>query len=246
MLSLRFINNVQPVLNGVVKRRTEPLCLGKTDLKVCLVFVMLLMAGCATGPESGDRSQNNSGSRAGAAVGQASASRSVNREVPPNALTMYEQAVASMAAGDAIDAELRFQEFLLQYPDFPGAHVNLAIIFAARGDSTAAENSLTDALIIDPAHPAALNQLGMLLRREGKFQEAESAYLRAVNARPDYALAHYNLGVLNDLYLGRLDVALEYYERYQELVGEDPQVTKWITDLKRRISATQRSANVTE
>jgi tetratricopeptide (TPR) repeat protein len=167
-------------------------------------------------------------------------------DVPPRVLTLYEQAVASMAAGDTIDAELRFQEFLLQYPGYPGAHVNLAIIFADRGDDQGAENSLTDALIIDPEHPAALNQLGMLLRRQGKFQEAEAAYTKAVTASPDYALAHYNLGVLNDLYLQRLDEALAHYERYQELVGEDQQVSKWIADLKRRISATQRTANVTE
>ena len=94
-------------------------------------------------------------------------------------------------------------------------------------------------------HPVALNQLGMLLRRQGKFLEAESAYLKAVTASPGYALAHYNLGVLNDLYLQRLDAALRHYERYQALAGEDHQVTKWIVDLKRRIGVAQRTANVT-
>ena len=167
-------------------------------------------------------------------------------EVPPQAMTLYEQAVSSMASGDTINAELRFQEFLLQYPAYPGAHVNLAIIFADRGDDQAAENSLTDALIIEPLHPAALNQLGMLLRRQGKFRDAEAAYLKAVTASPDYALAHYNLGVLNDLYLQRLDEALRHYERYQELTGDDEEVGKWIADLKRRISVEQRTANVTE
>jgi len=166
--------------------------------------------------------------------------------IPPVAMTLYEQAVAAMSAGDLIDAELRFQEFLLQYPNFASAHVNLAIIFAERGDDAAAENSLTDALIIDPRHPAALNQLGMLQRRQGKFEEAEAAYTKALAASPDYALAHYNLGVLNDLYLQRLDAALQHYERYQVLVGDDEQVAKWIADLKRRIAAAQRSANVTE
>jgi len=199
--------------------------------------MILALAGCASGPKSKGQPDAQIG---------ADGKPVETRVVPPQALTLYEQAVASMAAGDSIDAELRFQEFLLQYPDFPGAHVNLAIIFADRGDETAAENSLTDALIIDPEHPAALNELGMLLRRQGKFPEAESAYLKAVTASPDYALAHYNLGVLNDLYLQRLDAALQYYERYQELVGEDKQVTKWIADLKRRISASQRTANVTE
>ena len=204
-----------------------------TDLRKTVLALLasgaLVLAGCATGP----------GSNQTRGAGE-------TRDVPSRAQTSYEQAVASMAAGDSIDAELRFQEFLLQYPDFPGAHVNLAIIFAGRGDDQAAEGSLTDALILDPEHPVALNQLGMLLRRQGKFSEAEAAYMKAVTVSPDYALAHYNLGVLNDLYLQRLDAALQHYERYQEIAGEDNQVTKWIVDLKRRIGTAQRTANVTE
>jgi len=101
-------------------------------------------------------------------------------------------------------------------------------------------------LMIDPEHPAALNQLGMLLRRQGKFQDAEAAYTRAITADPGYALAHFNLGVLNELYLQRLDVALQHFEQYQALGNDDKQVEKWITDLKRRIEASQRTANVTE
>ena len=193
----------------------------------------LLVGGCASGP-------NFDG---GEAVGVDTA---VERDVPSEVLASYEQAVVSMAAGDTIDAELRFREFLLRYPDYAGAHVNLAIIFADRGDLDAAENSLADALAVDPAHAAALNRLGMLERRRGRFAAAESAYLRAIAASPDYSLAHYNLGVLNDLYLGRLDAALTHYERYRTLVGEDEQVSRWITDLKRRIDRRQRTANVTE
>ena len=197
-----------------------------------LALSALLLAGCASGP--GGSGHSNGGMR-------------IERsDVPSKALTLYEQAVASMAAEDFIDAELRFQEFLLHYPDYPGAHINLAIIFAGRGDDKAAEQSLDDALTLDPQHPVALNQLGMLRRRQGKFPEAESAYLKAVTASPDYALAHYNLGVLNDLYLQRLDAALQHYERYQEIAGKDDQVAKWIVDLKRRIGAAERTANVTE
>jgi len=198
------------------------------------MLALLLLAGCASGPKpAADRADVIAGS-------------GVPREVPPQAQTLYEQAVASMASGDAIDAELRLQEFLLQYPDYPGAHVNLAIIFADRDDLQAAENSLTDALIIDPGYAPALNQLGMVQRRQGKFAEAESAYLKAVAADPDYAYAHYNLAVLYDLYQQRLDLALTHYERYQVLVGEDEQVTRWIADLKRRIESATRAANVTE
>ena len=168
------------------------------------------------------------------------------REVPAKAQTLYEQAVTAMAAGELLDAQLRFEEFLLQFPDFPGAHVNLAIISARNGDDKGAEDAIVNALMIDPEYPPALNQLGMLLRRKGEFQNAETAYLKAVTADPGYALAHYNLAVLNELYLQRLDAALQHFERYQALSGEDEQVTKWIADLKRRIASTQRTANVTE
>jgi tetratricopeptide (TPR) repeat protein len=190
------------------------------------VLALLALAGCASGPKPAADP-----ARADVSTGP-DGQPAVAMEIPPRAMTLYEQAVAIMAAGDTIDAELRFQQFLLEYPNYAGAYVNLAIIFADRDDFQGAENSLTDALILSPEHPAALNQLGMLLRRQGKFQEAEAAYTKAVAANPDYALAHYNLGVLNDL--------------YQQLAGEDQQVSKWIADLKRRISAGQRTANVTE
>ena len=167
-------------------------------------------------------------------------------DVPPKAQTLFEQAVAVMASGDSLEAVFRFEEFVLQYPGYPGAHVNLAIIHAQNGDDAAAEGSITDALIIDPQYAPALNQLGMLLRRQGKFTEAEAAYQKAIAADPDYALAHYNLGVLNELYLQRLAEALKHFQRYQELGGNDAQVDKWITDLTRRVAASQRTANVTE
>lgn len=164
--------------------------------------------------------------------------------IPPEALSLYEQATAVMARGDYLDAELRLKEFLLRYPGYPGAHVNLAIIHGNNGNDPAALAAIEAALAIDPDYAPALNQQGMLLRRSGNFLEAEAAYLKAVTASPDYALAHYNLGVLNELYLQRLDEALHHFERYQELVGEDKQVEKWIADLRRRVTANQRTANV--
>ena len=213
---------------------------GRRWLVALPLFAMLALTGCASGPQTArtQKSAEVTVDENGVAL--------ETRVIPPAVQTMYEQAVAIMAGGDTIDAELRFQAFLLQYPNYPGAHINLAIIFSGRDDFQAAESSLADALGIDPLHPVALNQLGMLLRRQGKLQEAETAYMKAVEADPNYALAHYNLGILNDLYLQRLETAVQHYERYQVLMGEDAQVNRWITDLKRRISAAQRTASVTE
>jgi Flp pilus assembly protein TadD len=194
---------------------------------------LLLLGGCASAPTE-------------TAAAPSAGARASSVEIPPRVQTLYEQAVAAMAAGDAVEAELQFRTFLLQNPGYPGAHVNLAILLAAKGDDESAGEHVRTALNLDPGHPAALNQLGMLERRSGRFVEAESAYMKAVTASPGYALAHYNLGVLNELYLQRLDTALEHFERYLEYGGEDEQVTKWVADLKRRIGTFERTANVTE
>ncbi len=207
-----------------------------------VLLLALVSAGCAgTGPTSAPDSERGQPGPVEAVGGQPA-----EPAIPPEVQTRYDQAASAMAAGDFVDAELRFKEFLALYPDYPGAHVNLAIIHANNEDTDAAKSALDAALTLNPDHPAALNQLGMLLRRNGKFLEAEAAYLKAVTVSPDYALAHYNLGVLNELYLQRLDVALQNFETYQALVGEDKQVEKWIADLRRRLAATQRTANVAE
>jgi tetratricopeptide (TPR) repeat protein len=167
-------------------------------------------------------------------------------DVPAEAEALYTRAVDALAAGHAREAELRFHEFLQQYPGYTGAYVNLAIIFAGRDDLDAAEIVLRKALDRDPGHSAALNQLGLLHRRRGEFDAAEVAYKNAILSNPEYALAHVNLGILNDLYLRRLDTALTHYEHYESLVGEDPEVSRWMSDLKRRIAATQSTANLTK
>jgi len=212
-----------------------------TVVRLLLPAIILVVAGCASpGPKTADSRQSESVAADQGGVGQ------LRPEIPPQALTMFEQAVSIMASGDFVDAELRLKEFLLLYPAYPGAHVNLAIIHSQNGNVQAAQDSVDSALALDPAHAAALNQQGMLLRRNGKFLEAEAAYMKAVTSSPDYALAHYNLGVLNELYLQRLDVALQHFETYRQIVGSDKQVEKWIVDLTRRVAANQRTANVAE
>ena len=212
---------------------------GLSATRLLVPVVALVLAGCGASAPKPDKA-----TRAQAPTADGAAAPMV--EVPARVQTMYEQAVSVMASGDYVDAELRLKEFLLQYPGYPGAHVNLAIIHSNNGNEAAAQAAIDAALALNPNHAAALNQQGMLLRRNGKFIEAEAAYLKAVTASPDYALAHYNLVVLNELYLQRLDNALQHFERYQALVGEDKQVEKWIADLRRRVAATQRTANVAE
>ena len=59
---------------------------------------------------------------------------------------------------------------------------------------------------------------------------------RAYAFSPEHALAHYNFGVLLDVYLRRTAEALEHYERYQASLQEPNEtVGRWIIDLRRRV-----------
>ena len=98
---------------------------------------------------------------------------------------------------------------------------------------------------VAPDHPAANNEFGVLARQRGEFAEAEAAYRRAIDSDPAYALAHYNLGVLLDLYLRREAEALEQYEAYQALVpAPDEEVGRWVVDLRRRLGMSDETARV--
>ena len=166
----------------------------------------------------------------------------------PSELTQaYDRALSAMLGGDDTEAELQLEQLILQYPDYAGPYVNLAIIYRRGGRMEEARDALDRALLIDPGHAAANNQLGILHRWEGRFAEAEASYRSAIETDPNYVLAYYNLGVLLDLYLKRPAEALDNYERYQELqVEPDETVARWIIDLRRRVGVTESTARVAQ
>jgi hypothetical protein len=46
-----------------------------------------------------------------------------------------------------------------------------------------------------------------------------------------------NLGVLYDLYLSQPQKALDQFEHYLQLAGENKQVSGWVVELRKRVGA---------
>jgi len=166
-------------------------------------------------------------------------------EIAEDTLASYTRALAAMDRGDWLEAERELEALLLEQPALAGPYANLGIIYRRDGREAEAEAALTRALELAPNHPAANNELAILERERGNFAAAESAYRRALEGDPSYALAHYNYGVLLDLYLQRPDEALDHYESYRSSsVETDGEVDLWILDLRRRLGLPQSSAQV--
>ncbi len=147
----------------------------------------------------------------------------------------YAKALGLMSAGKDDEALLILKSIAGKVPQFSGPLVNEGLIYLRQQKYADAEKVLQSAIQVNAKNPFAFNLLGVALREQGKFTEAKSAYQSALAIDPNYAKAHFNMGVLADLYMQDLPLALSHYQRYQALQGKpDPVVANWITDLQKR------------
>jgi tetratricopeptide (TPR) repeat protein len=157
--------------------------------------------------------------------------------VPARAAEQYSQALQLMKAGRGTDAELEFKQLSVAYPQYAGPEVNLGLLYLRESRLPEAEAALKSALERSPTNAVAGNELGIVERKLGKFAEAEAAYQRTIAAQPDYAPAHLNLGVLYDLYLAQPQKALDEFQRYLQIAGDNKQVAGWVVELRKRVGA---------
>jgi tetratricopeptide (TPR) repeat protein len=207
--------------------------------------VLVLLAGCHSTPAQPPRAPAaveplSTPQTAGAAAGTAPtpiAAAAAETPIPPRAAQQYSQALQMMKSNRLTDAELEFKQLSVAYPQFAGPQLNLGLLYLQASRLPDAETAFKAALQMSPSNPIAGDELGIVERKLGKFTEAEAAYLHAIAAEPNYAPAHFNLGVLYDLYLAEPQKALEQFERYIEIAGENKQVSGWVIELRKRVGA---------
>ena len=198
------------------------------------VSACALLAACHSAPQRA----SSAPASAGAAGAPAANAQAVDTTpIPDRAAQQYAQALQLMKSGRNTDAELEFKQLAAGYPQFAGPQLNLGLLYLHDSRVPEAEAAFKTALELKPSSAIAGNELGIALRKLGKFEEAEAAYQHAIAAEPDYAPAHLNLGVLYDLYLAQPQKALDEYERYMAIVGENKQVAGWMIELRKRVGA---------
>lgn len=157
--------------------------------------------------------------------------------VPDQAAQAYADALEAARAGHTAEAVSKFKALSAAYPQYAGPEVNLGLIEVGAGRLADAEAAFKTALERSPDDAVAGNELGIVERRLGKFTEAEAVYERTIAAQPTYAPAYLNLGILYDLYLAEPQKALEQFEKYVQLAGDNKQVTGWLAELRKRVGA---------
>lgn len=148
----------------------------------------------------------------------------------------FGQAITLMQQGQSIEAESLLLSLTEEYPGLSGPWLNLGLIKTQAKEWEYALEHFTKAITANPQNTYAHTSMGLALRELGRFEEAKAAYLKALEVDQKYAKAQLNMGILADLYLNDLPLALKHYKIYQVLQTKpDKAVSGWIKDLQRRI-----------
>ena len=163
-------------------------------------------------------------------------------EIATRAVSLFNEANSALEEEHYELAELRLKTLVSEFPNFSSPHTNLGILYAHTARIDSALESFHRAVELAPGDCAPLVMIGLLERQRRAFDIAEKYYLACIVADSSYAPAHLNLGILYELYLGRLPEALTAYEHYQTL-APDKRVARWITDLSRRVGTEKQLAS---
>ena len=163
------------------------------------------------------------------------------RQVPAGAAKLFRRVMNALEDKRYDRAEPILDELIVQLPDFSSLHTNLGIVYANTSRVEMALVSLNRAVDLRPDDCAPRVQIGLLERQLRDFEAAEKTYLNCVRGDPNYGPAYLNLGILYELYMGRLPDALSAYERYQAL-SPSKRVASWVKDLHRRVDTEKQLA----
>ncbi|NQY50943.1 MAG: hypothetical protein HRT50_17955 [Colwellia sp.] len=153
-------------------------------------------------------------------------------------LQIYKNAIVALNNNELAKAEKLFISMSERQPNIAGSWANLALISIKQDNLAQAEVYAKTALEKNPNMPQALNLSGYLAQKKGAINIAKSYYLQAISHKSDYALAHYNLALVYDVYLQDIAKAIEHYQFYLAYSKtKDENTENWLEGLKATMAA---------
>lgn len=137
----------------------------------------------------------------------------------------------ALAEGDLAVAESQLARLVQAQPDSASAWYNLAWVRYQRQAYPEAEEALVKAIQFAPQAANNYNLYGLIAQGKGDFRQAQQYYRQAIQFDQDFAIAHYNLGLLHDIYFQDMAAAVQHYEQYLARV-DDEETSVWMNELK--------------
>jgi len=180
--------------------------------KSLTIILLLLATGCSTSPSN------------------LNSKESIN--ISNAEISLYREAITALGNNHLDKAKTGFLKMSEAKPGLAGPWANLALIYIKQQQYKKADNAVKRALENNPEMPQALNLAGVIAEQEGRIADARELYEKALTNKPDYAIAHYNLALLFDVYLQNISKALLHYQQYMIFSGgNDKNTALWIKEL---------------
>ena len=148
----------------------------------------------------------------------------------------FQAALSAMNGNQLDEAARRFRAIAKSRPEFAGPWVNLALIDVRQNRLDDAAKNAAEALKRNPRSAQAQGVLGFVAAAQGDVKKALDHYRRAVEIKKDYAVAHYNIALINDLYLNDMATAATHYRQYLAATdGGDKKTADWLAEIERSL-----------
>ena len=223
---LRWAQMVQ-VRNASLIRTLNKIELLKLSFVLLLTCLMSACSGVSTKPAANEQTV-------------AAETANAPKVIDELSLQEYQQAITLIDNGQLDEADSLLVKLADKYPDLAAPLYNLGVISEAKKDVDGAIGFYNQAIEADKRYYLAYNNLGVIARSQGNFDQALNYYRNGLTIAPDNRELHYNMAVLNEIYLHDYAKAIEHYELYLALFDEngadspDKNVVSWVKDLKRR------------
>ena len=155
------------------------------------------------------------------------------KETSESDIQEYRNALSLLANGKLDKAESALVSFSEDHPELAGPWANLALINIKNNKLEKAEKLLEAALQRNPKMPQAFNLMGFIEKNRGNIIKARVLYTKAIEMKGNYAIAHYNLALLYDIYIQDIPKAIIHYQKYMRLTkNKDKNTAEWLNQLR--------------
>jgi len=186
------------------------------------LFISLLLITCLSACSGNTEQKNNNVNTS-----------TQNKESLKVELALYKQAILALNEKKLDQAEKLFTEMSELQPDIAGPWANLALISIKKDNPKQAQQYIDTALQKNPTMPQALNLAGDLALKDNRIKDAKKYFEQAIANKSDYALTHYNLVLIFDIYYQDIPQAITHYQLYLQYTKQPDEATeRWLKGLK--------------
>ncbi|MFT6390159.1 MAG: Flp pilus assembly protein TadD [Cellvibrionaceae bacterium] len=156
-------------------------------------------------------------------------------DIPDAARSEYQNVLKAINNKNWSETQTLLESMQSKYPSLMSINTMLGWTYWQAGKTKQAETELLAVTESKGLYKSeAYNYLAIIYREQGEFVKAEKLYLQAIKIWPGDPVLHKNLGILYELYLGRLNDALSSYKQAQAINDKDKVLNTWVKDLERR------------